>query len=410
MINRKFCFVHEINNIDENYKEVVLFIENYDKKEKVKASGEIIKVKNEIILKNEIEEGHFVIYINQNGENLLYRAGSKKYAKRIIMRNNSLRGSIIKKYISPKLSKQPTDKNINYLNTFHINVGHGNCTFLAFFENGIFNLWAIDCSNYDFLTNRNYNDNIEKCISFIKKLYKINSIKFNKLLITHFHYDHISGVDYLIKNKYIDKNTEVWGNFKYSLPEGKRTNDILKLLKNKVENFIEPISLNSLNNIKILYPNVTIYRTKPKDKYKENSIGYVTMNKINNSSVLYLINFKNKRILFTGDIEEQAWKRVDLFDFNILKPLSYYCISHHGSNNGHIRNICEQMDLNNYITEETKKILMGRDGSYNGIFDKEVLTDFEINRILAGEDNSNKNISYIMINWDNSKANIVFNS
>lgn len=93
-------------------------------------------------------------------------------------------------------------------------------------------------------------------------------------------------------------------------------------------------------------------------------------------------------MLFTGDIETEGWDNV-LTCMPRLCESNYYCISHHGSITGHIRNKCIQLNrkistLSDCAYSTKIQILMGRDGAYSGVYSKKVLTDF--NKIEKTED------------------------
>lgn len=53
---------------------------------------------------------------------------------------------------------------------------------------------------------------------------------------------------------------------------------------------------------------------------------------INNTSIVFCIEWKGNRLLFTGDAEESSWKTMD--EQNVLKEVDFLKVSHHGSHNG----------------------------------------------------------------------------
>lgn len=64
----------------------------------------------------------------------------------------------------------------------------------------------VDCSVFDFTNKHNYSSNLEDCLQSIFNKFGIDRI--SKLMITHLHYYHINGIEYLIKRGWIDANTE----------------------------------------------------------------------------------------------------------------------------------------------------------------------------------------------------------
>ena len=52
----------------------------------------------------------------------------------------------------------------------------------------------------------------------------------------------------------------------------------------------------------------------------------------NNSSVVFLLEWRGYRLLFTGDAERLSWKKMD--EAKVLKPVHFIKVGHHGSYNG----------------------------------------------------------------------------
>ena len=275
-------------------------------------------------------------------------------------------------------------EDVTDIHSYHINVGHGNCSIIVFKENGIYNMWMVDCSIFDFTNKHDYRQNLKSCLEFITNRFKINRI--SKLMVTHLHYDHINGIKYLIKEGWIDSDTEVWMNVRYPWKQPSYNNILLQLKALGVR-FVDPIIRNSTRNINILYPQISF------DKNNKAPMG-----NINNSSVLYQICFRERSMLFTGDIETEGWENISTCMPRLCKS-KYYCISHHGSITGHIRNKCTQANiristLSDCAALTEVQILMGRDGAYKGIYNKKVLGDF--NKIEKTEDSQ----KYFELNWE----------
>ena len=208
----------------------------------------------------------------------------------------------------------------------------------------------------------------------------------SKLLVTHLHYDHINGIEHLIKTCWIDKDTEVWMNIKYPWPQATNNRIMLQLNALGVK-FVDPICGNSTAHLCILYP------ARSFDKAYQ-----APQDNINNASVLYQICLNGQKMLFPGDIETEGWDDVKRC-FPHLAESTFYCISHHGSITGHLRNGCPNNNANiknlaDCGSNTKVQILMGRNHAYRGIFNNQVLNDFK--NIVKTEDAEH----YIKLRWD----------
>ena len=345
-------------DINELYRDqMILLKENIDSIYDIEAYDVNLR---EVRIQDQISPGEFVFYNGeefQTAENdptsIVYTELNQQLTRLISYEN---------------YGNQPIDisNNISRVFSYHVNVGHGNCSIIVFCEDGNYTMWMIDCSVFDFTNRQNYSNNLDRCMDDIYKEFRIKTI--SKLLITHLHYDHINGVEHLIKNKWIDRNTEVWMNTQYPWKQP-TYNRILLQLKAMGVRIIDPVVGNSTQHINILYPYVS-YNSKNK----------APKNNINNASVLYQIRLGQDKMLFTGDIEAEGWDKVKTC-YPHLNESTYYCISHHGSITGHLRSICvEHMPINtlaNCAHSTQLQVLMGRDNAYKGIFSPKVTSDFQ---------------------------------
>lgn len=334
----------------------------------------------EMRIETEIPQGEFVYY---NGESLYVEENNLTS-----IMYTELNRRLISLIENENYENRPEEiqNNISDVYSYHINVGHGNCSIIVFCENKKYNIWMVDCSVFDFTNKQNYSMNLDICMKNINN--QFNTSKISKLLITHLHYDHINGIEYLIKNGWIDKNTEVWMNIQYPWKQPTYNRILLQLNALGVK-FINPVVANSTQNINILYPDVSfsIKNIAPKKN-------------INNASVLYQICLDGIKMLFTGDIETEGWESVNNC-YPYLNKSTYYCISHHGSITGHYRKRCNYNHSINTLAQcahGTKlHILMGRNGAYKGVFSKNVISDF--GNIVKTEDSNH----YIEIQWLSGK-------
>lgn len=270
--------------------------------------------------------------------------------------------------------------------SFHVNVGHGNCSIIIYQHKSCYRAWMVDCSVRDFTkkSHKDYSKNLQQCLDYLQKTYQIEKI--SKLLITHRHYDHYNGVAYLVDHGYIDHDTEVWLNRDYPCTSSATYAHVLAKLLLVHTSFITPIAGNSVQNtIEVIYPlkNFDMTTQPP-------------WNKINNASVVYKISLGGASMIFPGDIETVGWNQVDCEPY--LNSATYYCISHHGSDNGHRRNKCRRgksiSSLAQCACSTKRQILMGRNGAFSGIFSPTVLSAFP-NLVQTDQ----RGLHYIELDW-----------
>lgn len=337
----------------------------------------------EVSMQSQILSGEYIYYNGETFQNaeenpttVMYKEINKQLVKSIGYEN---------------YGNQPLEgvEKTSDVYSYHVNVGHGNCSIVVFSQNGKYVMWMIDCSVFDYTNKMSHKSNLNACMNVINREFGVNKI--SKLLITHLHYDHINGIEYLIKKGWVDRDTEVWMNVQYPWTQPTYSR-ILSQLKALGVKFIDPIVGNSIQHIRILYPVVS---------YNKKNVA--PDNNINNSSVLYQICLAGKSMLFTGDIETEGWEKVTEC-FPYMKKSTYYCISHHGSITGHMRNKCIEPRCRHISTladccssSTEMQVLMGRNGAYRGIFSGAVISDFP--NIIKTEDAKN----YIKIEWSSGK-------
>lgn len=259
--------------------------------------------------------------------------------------------------------------------SYHVNVGHGNCTIILIQKGNKHQIWMVDCGIYDYRNKTYYNNNIEVAFDKIKHKIGTDNICIDRFYLTHWHYDHYSGLEYLIREKLIGSHTLFLMNL-YNVVNSASAACILKSLNTLTIKCLEPISSNhTISHTTILYPDCRIVNKKI-----SSSTCCIVENNVNNSSVVYLIEINRLSMIFTGDIEQKGIKKLyhNKNKINSLLSADYLCVPHHASINGNIflPDLCNKHIL---ICLKTWKyaIVMGRDGAYNGIYDHSVISWYQ---------------------------------
>ena len=326
-------------------------------------------------------------------DDVLINANSTPIAKKYTFINSMVRTKL-RVLNAEGISKDvPSDK----MHSYHINVGHGNCSIVV--DEMRRHITLIDCGSYDYLQRHSYQQNIVACIEFIQHRFKITSFKIHCALLTHPHFDHYYGFDFLINQGYIDRDTVMYLNAYYSMPS-----PILTRILNSIHaigcRIIEPISNNSSPLINILYPQRRAVRTSSTIHACMNPI---IQNNPNNASVIFSITSDQKSFTFTGDAEQSALNLAGTCN-HFFRSCNFYSISHHGSENGHIRTACPNgnpiTSIANCLNDNTTPILMGRDHAYHGIYSQQVMNDFHNRIIMSEQDPHGGNAVFLEINWN----------
>jgi len=260
----------------------------------------------------------------------------------------------------------------------------------------------IDCSNFDFLQKKSYQSNIEACLAYLESRFGRNSLIIQKFFLTHPHYDHYSGISKLLDRRLLDSNTEFFLNLHYSMPN-ENYNRLLKKINALKPKIVEPIAAINTPIIKIFHPHKRVVRSMTAKYYGQTEISVIPSP--NNASIALQFSFSGKSIIFTGDLETDGWNSVRAC-YQVLPNSDYYVISHHGSRNGHLRNICPCSSrihcVKDCLSKQSVPILMGRHGAYNGIYSDNVLNDFS-NILFSEKDHLSFPAKFLEIDW---KSNV----
>ncbi|MEZ5936492.1 MAG: hypothetical protein R3F54_32270 [Alphaproteobacteria bacterium] len=93
----------------------------------------------------------------------------------------------------------------------------------------------------------------------------------------------------------------------------------------------------------------------------------------NNSSIVFLLKWKGRRLLFAADAEERSWqhirRRVELSKVDFLK------VSHHGSRNGTPHDLLDDLLGQPGTGPHSKALVSTAEGQYQGVPDDRLLSD-----------------------------------
>lgn len=332
------------------------------------------------------------VYLN-NGE--LSNANGSSVARHFIYQNTQHR----RRLISRSTNEVPSFSLSNSIFSYHVNVGHGNCSIV--FDTKRKFLLLIDCSKYDYRNKTYYYSNVSDCLDYIKTKHNIASLRIDVIMQTHPHYDHYSGFQELMKQGLVDSRTVIYINQYYSMPNP-TYNKILSQIYALGCRTVEPVVSNSNSWLRIIHPDARVVKT-------ENTV-YGHLNPIvdrnpNNTSVVFSVSSKTKSFMFTGDIETDGWNRIAGCKPYLLNS-DFLAISHHGSQNGHIRTKCPVnipiTSVANCIHPKAQALIMGRSGAYSGLPSKQVTLDFP-HAIYSEMDRSGVNRKFVEIDWSTSR-------
>lgn len=171
-----------------------------------------------------IREGWYVYYNENNNQQYFSYGNLSQYARQQFRAFNSIQRQLLDRHINPTeeedtamLRRLENSKTLEVV-SYHINVGHGNCSVIVFCEGSFYQIWMIDCSVIDKSNWRDYSVNLETCFEAIKqRLGKSNNepLIIDRFFLTHTHYDHYNGLEYLVDKHYINNGTVCYINLYY---------------------------------------------------------------------------------------------------------------------------------------------------------------------------------------------------
>lgn len=360
-----------------------------------------------------IQEDDFVLYHPDSG-NLLRYANDNPRAEELRNESIGLRQDLVERVLPREAAWAINQEVPKGVKSFHVNVGHGNCSLiLVKYESG-YDLWMVDCSTFDHLIRCDYNLDLYWCLKDIAGELNLDlqNLHISRFMLTHTHFDHYNGMLYLMKQGVIDSTTLMYVNLHYDCASPVWS-AIMKGLKGIKCKFVEPISDNLMHGaIKIYHPECRIYRNS-NSVPAEKKIQYRIVPKANDASVVYGINLLGKVMVLPGDLEKKGFKEMSGHEpcrGNLVDTV-YYLVSHHGSQNGHPDVMCMSKGGPNpkplcCVSQNVKKvILMGRNGAYPGIYSQTVIDYWE--NTLGGLEYTERTPHYLELNWMDDKVAMV---
>lgn len=286
------------------------------------------------------------------------------------------------------------------VHSYHINVGHGNCSILLVQYRRMlrneYQIWMVDCGAIDYGIGNLY-PNIDACFADIAlRIHApLADLKITHFFLTHWHYDHISGIPFLISNHHITNQTKFYMNLYYA-HSSKCANEVLRTLDSMGVACYEPVIGLSVNPwLSILYPECRIRKQQYNDVVPNR-----VEKKMNNSSVVYAFQFGDKQMIYPGDLEQDGWNvfKTQPNSMTAMSVADYYCVSHHGSENGHV-----------VVPHHFQKVvLMGRDGAYNGIYSPAVMQYWNPVLSLSEWDANGQASKAVVLDWNNGGVRYIY--
>lgn len=352
----------------------------------------------------------------QGGEIRLENGNNSQYALLQFQQMADLRQRLHAKYgdMTDSLTKDeyfilahPTE-----IYSYHVNVGHGNCTFIIIISGNRHLVWMVDSSVLEarWMTKNfiDHKSDLDCCIRDIASILKIRirDLHINRFFLTHPHYDHYNGIFYLRNKGLMDDETVYYINYYFDC-SNEWLHDFLEELYQTNARIVEPISSKGIwPFILILHPECRIYKKGDVASSVDVSPKREVSN-VNNSSVLYDFFIGCRTMVFPGDLQLYGFNKMSKVSgcCNMPQNPDYYAISHHGSGNGHPFQKCQSNKYGYPIVcmayNAKKAILMGKDGVYSGIFHKDVIRFFNHHSKLETTDmvSGPTILKYLRLNW-----------
>ena len=242
------------------------------------------------------------------------------------IKNNIYNGNEVENTQSDNLINLDTSENIKI---HYIDVGQGDSI-------------LIQCGEHNMLIDAGTNSSEEDLISYLDNL---NIQKFDYLVGTHTHEDHIGGMDKIVKKYDFDSIL-----FPKTTSNTKTFENFVTEVKNKNKKLTAPDTTKTY-----ILGDATFEILSPlKDEYEDQ----------NNYSIVIKLKYKDTSFLFTGDAEKLVEE--DILDTNKDISADVIKIGHHGSSTSSSDKLLNE-------TKPTYSIIMAGEGNSYGLPTEETL-------------------------------------
>lgn len=358
-----------------------------------------------------IQEDDFVWY-HPDSNHMMRYADDTHRAAELRRESLALRQELMAQEVEGETAWALIQRKIDWVKSYHVNVGHGNCSLILTKYDIGYDLWMVDCSTYDSMIRRDFSLNLHRSLRDIALDLNVDekSLHVSRFMLTHTHSDHYNGLRYLMKHGVIDGTTLMYVNLHYDCASPVWS-AIMKGLKGMKCKFVEPISDNLTGGaIRILHPECRIYKNSA---LAAAGVKYRVVSKVNDSSVMYKITLQNRVMTFPGDLETTGFKEMSGHApcRGELSKTRYYMVSHHGSLNGHPDVNCLSKGAPSpkplcCVSQGVKKaILMGRDNAYPGIYSQTVIDHWENTLGVLGYTENAPH--YLVLKWKDDSVTMV---
>lgn len=388
-----------------------------------------VKVSNDVIVSvptsqlffengKKIADNNFVYYSANN--QIPFENGNKdSRALKLINHSSRLRKELREKSQNRSIELPRADTSINSkITSYHINVGHGNCSVILIESGNFYRIWMVDCGTTYYVEGPHL-ENIDDCFDDIAQKLGVDKSQLHICLfmLTHLHSDHYNGLEMLFKQGYCDANTQFFINLDYAVASPayvrilEKINNEGCLVKTPIRNVGPACKIQCIPTV--IFPDKKVFKNKPSSGHMPCYIEPKT----NNSSVIYIVLGRGKRMLFPGDMEK---KELELMTETgnctpFLNRVDYYCVSHHASIKGHLDSKCLDSGPHPYPTclecckvRLNKAIVMGRDGAFSGIYNKTVINDFGPAIVYSEKDDKSNPVKCMILDWASNTCSYLY--